>query len=109
MHQTCNKVIAVFLLQFLRDSMAQMQKYQSEQRLVPEYHIKAFDYSKYQMLLSQQCLDTVLGRGCAWAPEYTTDGIDNTVYPNGMVPFKFTALNSAGEDHHILAAKAHRR
>jgi hypothetical protein len=93
--------------------MAQMQKEQSEQRLVPEYHIKAFDYSKYQMLLSQQCLDVVLGRGCAWAPEYTTDGIDNTVYPGGMVPFKFTALNGQQEDHHVLAAKyyamAHRR
>ena len=85
--------------------MSQREKEQSEQRLDAAYHIKAYDYSKYQMLLSQQCLDAVLGLPVAWEPGYTTDGIDNTVYPGGMVPFKFTALNGGQEDNHVLAAK----
>jgi hypothetical protein len=93
--------------------MSQKEILEAQQRLDAPYHIHAFDYGRYQMLLSQECLDAILGRGVAWAPEYQTHGIDNTVYPGGMVPFKFTALNSQGEDHHILAAMyyamAHRR
>ncbi len=85
--------------------MSQKEILEAQQRLDAPYHIHAFDYGRYQMLLSQERLDAILGRGVAWAPEYQTHGIDNSVYPGSMVAFKFTALNSAGEDHHILAAK----
>ena len=75
------------------------------QRLDAPYHIHAFDYGRYQMLLSQERLDAIIVHRVSWPPERRTHSIDNSVYPGGMVAFTFTALNSAGEDHHILAAK----
>lgn len=85
--------------------MSQKEILEAQQRLAAPYHIHAFDYGRYQMLLSQERLDAILGRGVPWAQEYQTHGIVSSVYPGSTVMFKFTALNSAGEDHHILAAK----
>ena len=71
--------------------------------------------NQVEMFIDQQTLTAMLTGSVQWLEPtaWRANGLDNSLFPSGIIPFKGIRLNNTGDPVHDVAAKyyalAHRR